>query len=75
MSTCWISDPGSGGLTVLAEGANDGGGVRGGRPSPQSPRPARVRETLAVLEVNLQDDQLWLRGGQVRGRRRGIRVT
>ena len=26
-------------------------------------------------EVKLQDDQLWLRGGQVRGRRHGIRVT
>ena len=26
-------------------------------------------------ELNLQDDQLRLRGGQVRGRRRGIRVT
>ena len=34
MSTCWISDLGLGGLTVLADGAVDGGGVRGGRPRP-----------------------------------------
>ena len=60
----------------MVEGvAVDGGGVLGGRPSPQSPRPARVRETLAARRSNYKHDQLWLRGGQVRGRRRGIRVT
>jgi len=56
MTTCWISDPagskcaasGLGGLTMVEGVAVDGGGVRGGRPSPLSPRPARVRETLAA---------------------------
>jgi len=59
MSTCWISDQagskcaasgggGGRGLTVVEGVAVDGGGVQGGRPSPLSPRPARVRETLAA---------------------------
>ena len=34
-----------------------------------------MRETLAARRSNYKHDQLWLRGGKVRGRRRGIRVT
>ena len=37
-----------GGLTVVEGVAVDGGGVRGGRLSPLSPRSAIVRETLAA---------------------------
>jgi len=37
-----------GGLTVVEGFGVDGGGVRGGRPSPLSPRPECVRETLAA---------------------------
>jgi len=55
MSTRWISDPAGqsarrrvGGLTVVEGFAVDGGGVGGGRPSPLSPRPECVRETLAA---------------------------
>jgi len=60
MSTFWILDPagsncadvGFRGLTVLEGVAVDGGGVRAGRPRPLSPRPARVRETLAARRSN-----------------------
>ena len=53
----------------------DGGGVGEGGGEHCHRGPARVRGNPSRAGVKLQDEQLQLRGGQVRGRRRGIRVT
>ena len=86
MSTCWISDPagskcaasgggGGRGLTVVEGVAVDGGGVREQRPRALSPRLGERAGNPSRAGVKLQDEQLRLRGGQVRGRRHGIRFT
>jgi len=61
------------GLTVLERVAADGGWVveEGGENCHRGP--ARVRANPSRAGVNLQDDELGLRGGRARGRRRGIR--
>jgi len=61
------------GLTVLERVVVDGGGVRGERRRALSPRPGESAGNPSRAGVKLQDEQLGLRGGQVRGRRRGIR--
>ena len=55
--------------SLMEAGSGEGGGAQCHRGKP------RVRETLATRRSNYKHDQLRLRGGQVRGRRRGIRVT
>jgi len=51
----------------------EGGGVQGKRRRALLPRPGESAGNPSRAGVKLQDEQLWLRGGQVRGRRRGIR--
>ena len=53
-------------VTVEGGGVGEGGGEHCHR------GPARVRGNPSRAGVNLQDDELGLRGGRVRGRRRGI---
>jgi len=68
-----VAAAGSGGLTVLERVVVDGGGVWGERGGEHYHRgPARVRGNPSRTGVKLQDDELGLRGGRVRGRRRGI---
>jgi len=54
-------------VTVEGGGVGEGGGEHCHR------GPARVRGNPSRARVKLQDDELGLRGGWVRGRRRGIR--
>ena len=61
------------GVTVLEGVAVDGGGVGEGGGEHCHRGPTRVRGNPSRVGVNLQDDELGLRGGQVRGRRHGIR--
>ena len=81
MSTFWISDP----RGVKLRRRRVPRGLPFWKESPLMD-PGREAETTVTeagesegnpshAELNLQDDQLRLRGGQVRGRRRGIRVT
>ena len=60
------------GVTVLEGVAVDGGGVGEGGGEHCHRGPARVRGNPSRTGVNLQDDELGLRGGRVRERRRGI---
>ena len=55
--------------------AVEGGGVQGKRRRALLPKPGESAGNPSCAGVKLQDEQLRLRGGQVRGRRRGIRVT
>jgi len=61
------------GLTVLERVAIDGGGVVEEGREHCHRGPVRVRGNPSHAGLNLQDDELGLRGGQVRGRRHGIR--
>ena len=53
----------------------EGGGVQGKRRRALLPRPGESAGNPSRAGVKLQDEQLRLRGGQVRGWRRGIQVT
>ena len=61
------------GVTVLEGVAVDGGGVGEGGGEHCHRGPPRVQGNPSRAGVNLQDDELGLRGGRVRGRRRVIR--
>jgi len=61
------------GVTVLEGVTVDGGRVEEGCGEHCHRSPARVRGNPSRAGVNLQDDELGLRGGRVRGRWRGIR--
>ena len=61
------------GVTVLEGVAVNGGGVGEGGGEHCHRGPARVLGNPSHAGVNQQDNELGLRGGRVRGRRRGIR--
>ena len=60
------------GVTVMEGVTIDGGGVGEGGGEHCHRGPMRVRGNPSRAGVNLQDDELGLRGGRVRGRRRGL---